>query len=541
MEQFIIDVKKRSNIIIYVIFMILAFVTLTKAYEITISIDEGHFIDHAEIEEYDNKEYISIDDVVRVFRMVKYWHPNNQKLVLEYEKYSIEMIIDNTQIIVEKDNNKKIIEINDPPLIINGKIMVPMTFVYNNIASMAGKKILWDQKTKTLKVNKFVYNITNLRAQTYKNFTRIAIDIAKEMEYRIEKQISTRLSVIIPGGIADTLKCKSEINDALIKEIISFQNKDDAVIYIDFKDKASTYKSFLLTNPYRIVIDISGGEGIKVKNEKYETTLPVVKAKDFNTTSIQVKEVKEVKEEKQKISSISGGKQEETNKKISIIVLDPGHGGKDPGAIGPSGLKEKDVVLKIAKELKNLLVKHLGTRVILTREGDYFVSLEGRTHTANFNHADLFISIHTNASFKARSQGFEVFYFAAGMNIDPYALAVVMKENSVMQMEEKKSLQMSDIDIIVYDILQTEYVKESKNFAAIAQRALDQKLDNRNRGIKQGPFFVLRNARMPSVLVEASFITNRKDEENLKSNEYISKIARALYDSVIKYKKDVER
>ncbi len=533
-----LKIKEIKNIQYIIIITLLIFKINFKsifAYEATISREEGHFIEHIELEDYDKKEYIDIDDMVKAFKMVKYWHPANQKVIIEYERYKIEMFIDNPKIIMGKNDEKKILDMHDPLRIINGKIMIPLSFIYNNIAEITEMKIIWDPKEKILKINKFEYNVTNVRVHPYPNFIRVAIDITKELDYKVEKQLSSRLAISITGGIIDTNKCKITAEDNLIKEIVSFQNKDIAMIYVDIKDKSATFKNFLLTNPYRIVIDITG---TKIK-EKVDTTLTV---KPHESPAFIVE--KEVKVKEKEITAQEKEPEEEKKSekstKINTIVIDPGHGGKDPGAIGPTGLKEKDAVIKIAKELRNLIVKYLGTRVILTREGDYFVSLEERTHIANFNHADLFISIHTNASFRSRSSGFEVFYFSASMNIDPYALAIVKKENSVMRLEDNKS-KMNDIDIIVYDILQTEYVKESKEFALITQASLDIKMNNRNRGIKQGPFFVLRNARMPSILVESSFITNRRDEDNLRKDSHLNEIAKAVYNSIVKYKKKVEK
>ncbi|MBI5416878.1 N-acetylmuramoyl-L-alanine amidase [Candidatus Poribacteria bacterium] len=492
----------------------------------------------AEGGQYGNSDYISIDDVVRIFKMVKYWHPTNQKVILEFDHYKIEMFINNSRITIEQKNEKKNIEASEPPRILNGKVMLSMTFVTKNIAEMVNLSVIWVANEKTLKVNKSAYTVNKIRVNAYPNYTRIAIDVSKDFDFKIDKQISTRLSVAIPGGIIDIAACKWEDKDVLIKEIVAIQNKNEAMLYIDLKSKSLNYKSFLLTNPFRFVIDVIGD---KAKIEKLETTL-VTRHPEIDSTKItKIKEtdekaVKNVVQEEEKQGVVFKEK-----RPLSIVVIDPGHGGKDPGAIGPTGLKEKDVVLKISKELRNLLVKNLGIRVILTREGDYFIPLEERTRIANFNKADLFISVHTNASFKARSEGFEVFYFSAGMNIDPYALAVVKKENSVMKLEENKINKMSDIDIILYDVLQTEYVKESKEFAIFAQQAIDKKLSSKNRGVKQGPFFVLRNARMPSVLVESNFITNRKDEENLKKDTFLNEIARALFDSVVKYKKKIEK
>lgn len=226
--------------------------------------------------------------------------------------------------------------------------------------------------------------------------------------------------------------------------------------------------------------------------------------------------------------------------RIELVVIDPGHGGRDPGAIGRKGLKEKDVVLDVAQRVARLL-KDNGIKVLLTRSQDNFVSLDERTAIANRNRADLFLSIHANAAFSRRAGGFETYYVSEA--IDDHARAVAAIENSVLELEREGSQKKLDdtLHAILWDLAYTEFRVESIEWGEIVQQELNKKLRSENRGVKPGPFYVLKGAQMPSLLVEIGFISNVVEESNLRKSSYRDDIARALANSLIRYKKIYEK
>lgn len=218
--------------------------------------------------------------------------------------------------------------------------------------------------------------------------------------------------------------------------------------------------------------------------------------------------------------------------KIARIVIDPGHGGHDTGTIGPTGLREKDLVLDVGKRLKTLLEEKTGAEVIMTRSDDTFIPLEERTAIANEKGADLFISIHANASRDRRARGIETYYL--NFTSDPEALEVAGRENSTSQ---ESVHQLQDL---IKKIALSEKIKESQDFATQVQREVHQKMrtltgEQKNRGVKKAPFVVLIGANMPSVLAEISFLTNPKDEKLLKKNDHRDHIAEALYTGISRY------
>jgi len=222
--------------------------------------------------------------------------------------------------------------------------------------------------------------------------------------------------------------------------------------------------------------------------------------------------------------------------KISRIVIDPGHGGHDTGTIGPGGLMEKDLVLEIAKALKRLLEQKLNAQVFLTREQDVFVPLEERTSFANHHQADLFISIHANASSQRSTSGVETYYLDFARSASERETAA--RENAAT------SQNIRDLEDLIKQIIQADKSKESRELAATVQRKLFADSQHlfpvtRNRGVRRAPFVVLIGANMPSILAEVAFISNPRDEKLLKKQEVRERLAQALFAGVEGYAKSL--
>ncbi len=218
--------------------------------------------------------------------------------------------------------------------------------------------------------------------------------------------------------------------------------------------------------------------------------------------------------------------------KIRRIVIDPGHGGHDTGTIGPDGLEEKDVVLSVALRLRKLIVQKLGCQVIMTRSTDTFIPLEERTAMANEYGADLFISIHANASADPSARGIEAYYL--NFTTDPEALEVAARENATSETS------VFHLQNLIRKIALSEKIDESRDFAKTIDRELALHVDEDgdpqpDRGVKKAPFVVLIGANMPSVLAEISFLSNPHDERMLRSPHFRQEIARALYDGIARY------
>ncbi len=214
--------------------------------------------------------------------------------------------------------------------------------------------------------------------------------------------------------------------------------------------------------------------------------------------------------------------------KVARVVIDAGHGGKDTGTVGPTGLTEKELVLDVARRLKALITEELGAEVVLTREDDSFVPLETRTAIANQAEADLFLSIHANASDMTSIRGFETFFL--NFTTSREGLDLAARENAASQ------LAISELQDIVRRIVLRDKIDESREFASHIQKSMASNRDlGRDRGVKEAPFVVLIGANMPSILSEISFISNPDDERLLRGDDRRQQIADALFDGVRSY------
>ncbi|MFH1859999.1 MAG: N-acetylmuramoyl-L-alanine amidase [bacterium] len=227
--------------------------------------------------------------------------------------------------------------------------------------------------------------------------------------------------------------------------------------------------------------------------------------------------------------------------RIRTIVIDPGHGGNDSGAVGRTGLLEKNVVIDIAKRLRFVLQRALpDVNILLTRDSDYFIPLRERTRFANYKNADLFISIHSNASYASKAHGFEVFYLSTEAS-DDASRALAAAENEVISLEKgNKSNNVDMIKLILGDIAQQEFIEESIELARLVQSIACKNMGMVNRGAKSAFFWVLRDAMMPAVLIEVGFLTNPFEENRLRSEEFRDNMVSSICDSIVAYNNKYE-
>ncbi len=223
---------------------------------------------------------------------------------------------------------------------------------------------------------------------------------------------------------------------------------------------------------------------------------------------------------------------------VETVVLDAGHGGRDPGAIGKCGIKEKSIVIDVAKRIKRHL-EDKGLKVYLTRDRDEFVPLLDRAKIANDKKADLFVSVHANANRSRWIEGFEVYYLTEA--VDDNARALAAAENASLELDQGSlRYQLLSLKAIVWDMIYTENRKESIELARYISRAVSQKIDLKVLGVKGAPFAVLKGTRMPAVLVELGYISNADGEKKLTDAEYRERIAGAVASGIMDFKNYAE-
>jgi len=235
--------------------------------------------------------------------------------------------------------------------------------------------------------------------------------------------------------------------------------------------------------------------------------------------------------------------QAQGSKKIKVVI-DAGHGGKDTGAIG-YGINEKDVALQVTLLVAEMLEKQSDIEAIYTRKKDVFIGLRERANIANDANADLFISIHCNSVANSKPYGAETFVLGLHRNEDN--LKIAMKENKVIELEENYEEKYDGFDptspesYIGFSLLQEQYLDQSILLADIIQKNFVDKLERKNRGVKQAGFLVLRETYMPSVLVELGFLSNKNENQFLRSSNNQKKLAQQIFNGVMQYKESLEK
>ena len=311
------------------------------------------------------------------------------------------------------------------------------------------------------------------------------------------------------------------INDGLLKGARFGQYRADVVRVVLDTENIKDYKVFPLSEPTRLIIDVRGERPAEISRLEASVSSAPDPLDELRLDERPA--VIEKKPRTQKRPVIS---------KIRRIVVDPGHGGHDPGAVGPGGLQEKEVVLAIGLKLRELLREELGLDVVMTRSTDVFIPLEERTAIANKVNADLFLSVHANAAPNRNAAGIETYYLNLAKTEKAAQLAA--KENGTSL--EKVSV----LQAILFDLMANYKLNDSAHLADEVQKALYKKAhahyaDVKNLGVKQGPFYVLVGATMPSILVETAFLSNAQEESRLNDPAYRDLTAEGILDGVRAY------
>lgn len=378
--------------------------------------------------------------------------------------------------------------------------------------------------------------MTRLQAVRYtssESYTRVVLDMDEQTLYRYQL-LNPNQSANLPHrlyiDLEDTMlgpkvHKKIVIADGILRRIRSAQkDRRTTRVVLDF-NSMQEYKIFPLENPFRLVVDVQANEDGKseapVKEDKIQPQRTLHKPQKYRPPKGSKK--------------MAGELLEQLGLTFKTIMIDAGHGGKDPGAHG-HGLREKDVNLHFAKMLAQKL-KKAGFNVLFTRDTDVFIPLEERTAMANVKKADMFISVHCNAHRNSKINGLETYTLNLARNRN--AVRVAARENAV------SPKRISDLQVILTDLMLNSKMKESRDLATdIHKNALSRIRRNwqvKDQGVREAPFYVLMGAKMPSILIELGYLTNKDEASKLKSEKYLSSIADGIVQGVLQYKKEIER
>ena len=448
-----------------------------------------------------NIRFIAINDFAKIFNARTYFNDQNKKIVVYLDDKIIKITAFNPFILIDQ----KVYQLPVQTELINGEIYIPLNYFIEIVNNVAPNRISFNQRSDRLEVSTSAFsNVNSIAIEEKVNGTLITIATSKDFS---ESNLSLRaghdwIYVDIYGGKVDSAALYTQYNDGLVAEIVPSQVSNE-LSQIGFRLRTEAIeKQLILQNSRQILVSL------KTKKDM---------SKDIT---------KNLENEKRRWL-------------IDRIIIDPGHGGKDPGAIGKYGTKEKDVVLEIALYLKDLLEEELGVEVLMTRDDDRFLELSQRTEFANRNQAKLFISIHANSNRNRRIRGVST-YFLGPENTED-ARDVANLENSVINLEnESRYADLSQERYILSAIAQNIYNKESQDLADIVQREISRNCDLRDLGVRQAGFYVLWGASMPNVLVETAFISNPDEEKLLKNKSFQKKQAEAIFESIKDFKERYE-
>jgi len=478
----------------------------TAGADIRVDISDGKASRTLRSATIDGAVYVNLEDLAAMLGSGQFWRTETKKMVLILGQHKVKVTANNPLVMVDDQRFQM-------PLAARygiGGLQVPVEYFIPLVNPLLSDGLRWTAADQTLQMDLSETNIRRLQIDPKSNGTLVTLWLDEPLTFELSTSRPNWLHLSLFGGNLNPGEINSLQQIGHVQEIRAYQFPDCAQISLKLKEESISYKAYAQSEPDRILLSLR-----TETSARWNASQGLIRARGFET--------------------------ERAQNPVDVVVIDPGHGGKDPGAIGPSGLQEKEVVLDICKRLASLLQTRLGINVLLTREDDTFISLSGRTKMANAEGADLFVSVHANASKRRSANGFETYFLAEAKNDAGRAAAIL--ENSALRFERPEASMegMSDLDFILYDMVQNEFHQESEYLASIIQEQLDDQLSINNRRVNQAPFYVLNGAYMPAVLVETAFISNPEEEALLKKRWFRQKIAEALYESVRTFKEKYER
>ncbi len=440
--------------------------------------------------------YVPANTFARIFKVKTYENPQVQKMILYLPGKRLKLSAHTSFVMV----NDQIYHLSQRLLVRDDTLLVPVRAFVDAVQPHLGVPMEYTQNPPELRVNYEPVNITGIFIEKKKNGTLIRIPVTRnfrDTEYRAWVGRSGWLYLTIAGGYLKPNILEGVHPDGVIRRIVPIQSDGSVQLSFRLRELIDKYDVYMNSDPKEIVISLR---------------TPV------DNSALELNKVRD-------------------RWKLDRIVLDAGHGGKDPGAIGPGHLYEKDVVLDITKRVGKLIEKHLpSVEVIYTRKTDKFIPLQERTKIANEKNGKLFVSIHANSNHSRSPKGFETYLLRPGKTKD--AIDVAERENSVIRYEDSTDIykKYDNESLILATMAQSAFMKESEDFASLVQHGLAKNVPSVNRGVKQAGFYVLVGASMPNILVEVGFITNPTENHNLKSASYRQKIAEGIYEGIKSFK-----
>jgi len=482
-----------------------------------------------DIPSYDREKtvYFSVQDFADAASINYFYNKKNGKIELKFDNYLLKITAKNPYfVITDKTTGRQIIyQLPTSSYIFNDKIFIPLVFSINPIENAWGKKLNSSDPKKIIVGNSFdvsdvkfftqremdeslssgsSFNITGLTVSERANGTLITVHSNKRIPSYYSTYKDGIVTIIFRQVQADINRTDRENLSGLINKITTRNVGPDTEFKFGVGEEYSTNEVMNVEGSNDVLITIHNKIFTKAEDEKRTR-----EKWDFD-----------------------------------VIVIDPGHGGKDPGAIGLNGIKEKDINLNVALKLGKLIEERMkDIKVVYTRNTDTFVDLYKRGKLANEHGGKLFISIHCNSTKRKspNADGIEVYLLRPSRTQE--AINIAERENQVIEYEDDPTRyeQLNDENFILVSMAHSSYMKYSENFADMLNTQFKNNTKLKARGVKQAGFYVLVGASMPSVLIESGFITNNKDVNYLKSSSGNTQLAEAIYGAIEEYRQYYEK
>ncbi len=447
-----------------------------------------------------NHSYISSTDLIRILDAGIFKNIPRGKIVIYLGGHRIKISNQSSFVVI----NENVFQMNSFAISDGIDMYLPLESFLFIIKENVEPGILFNQNTNDIVIDLVSHNIENLAIEEKANGTLIRLGTTQKFDTNSITGWSSSnkwFYLTISGGIADSLNIKKSNLGGSIRSLSIDQNPTSVQIAFQLINDIENFEIYQNNEPSEIVLSLR------------------------NPLSMSAEKIDKIR----------------NSWFIDTIVIDPGHGGKDPGATGKYGLREKFVNLDIAKRLGKLIEKNTNIKVIYTRDEDVFVPLWKRTQIANESGGKLFVSIHANANENRRVKGFETYILRPGKTQD--AVQVAERENNAIKLEEEESRYENLIEdnFIIASLMQNSFMKESEDFAGMIQNNLRKSIPSPDRGVKQAGFYVLIGASMPHALLEVGFLSNPLEEKQLRKPGYRQSIAEATFNGIIKFKDKYEK
>ncbi|MFH1283538.1 MAG: N-acetylmuramoyl-L-alanine amidase [bacterium] len=518
--------------------------------------------------------YISISDYCRLYKVNPHYYNISKKIIIYHFNSKVELFFDSEQIMI----NNTLKTMDTSVISSKKKWYVPVSLLISqSFSEISRYNAYLDIYNRIVDIEKRI-SVRTPDVFSYKDLSRIAINFDSTIEYRILKEHDDKLKYEFKNGYFGENR-DINIDDSVINLIKLESSRKNAIMTVYLSEGAGIRQEYFYKKECYFVIDFAraplvGDKNVKINNEapsSLEYVNSIMEMKMEEEKALSVSEIDENKtfEDAEDIddnvnivdaedetfsdavkdtyesakTEIKSRSQEiyQAIKHVSEddgslkVVIDAGHGGKDPGCIGYAGTREKDINLIVSKKIA-IKLKKSGIRVFMTRDDDTFVPLFNRADFANRVRADLFISVHCNASLKTQKKGFEA-YFLSEKASDPSAEATVRLENAVLALEGEPKKRNRKVHEVLFSMAKNKFINESSELCGLVKMNVQEKSKFSSYDVKQAGFHVLKGAQMPAVLIECGYLTNRQEEKLLNEKYFQEKIIAGIMEGIQTYEK----